>query len=496
MPVNLTYDKFIGLNSSTTQIAAPQVSFLALDNFFVNKQRNALVKRGGSYISSAGGYSYWGNGFWALDYWGDGFWAESPANAANGDDWGFGGYAKSTASTRVPVITIPIRHRLDGVTHYIDKYNWDARAWEPLDLGEFTSFDTGDITGFAQIGSLFCICGDRPAKILDIDTPEVTRLGGPGPETAPSIAASVSSGALSGRYGYCYTFYDSTTGWESSPSPITDILEVSAKDIEISSLETSCDREGVDKKRLYRTQFTGEQPYFLVDEIDIADTTFSDDVIDDSLNDAINPPDIGDHDAPPENAYVVGAHDGRLWIASGSELWYSLPYIDNPVNLEYFSVTRRLALEQRITGLAVTRVYGLVVFCPPEFGVYQITGNADTGYSLGTLFPSEGTNYHPSICVKDDYLAYWGSSGPSLIDASGRVPNFSLETRNLIKDIVMGEYNSDVFCWTVWHEESRNFIFGYSVTNDSSTAFFDTITGISVRVVDSFTGALIEVVLP
>lgn len=413
-------------------MVAPQVDFIRLDNFIPNRQLHNLRKRGGSYE--------WDH---------------------EGGVWGIGGYVRRGASPKMPTFTIPIRHRRVGGTSFIEKLDWSDLGWDAITQGASTTFDIGDVASFAQIGDLLCIAADRPAKLTDIASGSLSRLGGPYPVTPPTVAAG-SAGSLSDTPRYLYTFYDSTSGWESSPSPPSEPVTLNSEEADLSDMETTCAREGVDKKRIYRTITTGEEPFMLLATIDLGDATYTDDASNDDLGQVA--PDDGDHDPPPEDVYIVAAHAGRLWLASGNALWWSKVFNGENVNLEYFSLDRREFFPHQITGLAPTRSGGLYVFQPPGQGIWEKVGDSDATFQNVLLYPNEGTNFHASVTSHEDLIAYWGPRGPQIAGPGGLIAGVDQHVRELYRDTLTEEFNSDAFVWSVWHHGTQSFIFGASFT--------------------------------
>ena len=456
------YSPFTGLNHAVDGLDANPLTFLKLENVITNLRLGRGVKRGGT--------SHW---------------------ATTGNVWGIGAYAKETASSKLPIYDVLVRHRRDGSTSYIETLNWSTDTWGALTQGALISgnLGIGDIASFAQPSDLLCICAGMPAKLVS-DTGNVNRLGGDAPTTA--ITLSSSGTGLTGTFGYVYTWYDSTTGWESSPSPAAE-RTITNDQMDLSGIPingATVSREGIDKKRIYRTIYTGEPPYKFLAEIDIATTTYTDTTVDDDLGEIA--PEAGDHDPPPNPAYLVASHESRLWIASGKQLYYSLPYDGSNYNLEYFSDERVFNFPARITGLAPTRNSGLQVFCPLGFNIFEIEGRSEDEFSIRTSWPALGTQYHTSVCVHDDYIAFWGALGPTVISPDGQVREFGIGIENLLRDALHAEYNTSAFAWTVWSDDKKQFIFGFSATDSSGAGWVETDTGIVVPWIVADTGATVD----
>lgn len=433
------YSQFRGIVRSVPSADAPQTSHLILDNYVINRVKGGMMKRAGS--------KTW---------------------AATGDCLGMGEYSKDSTSLRQPNVSYVIRHMRSGGASAFSYYDWTTDAWIAITLGASTSFATNGITTFAMVGQMLAVCGGRPAKLTDPIAGTMTRLGGPAPTAAPTWGNSGTG--LTGTTTGFYTFYDSTTGWESSPSPITASLTISNKQIDWSAMETTCAREGVDKKRLYRTQLASSAsgPYYRVTEIALATTTYSDTIADASLGAA--GPAIGDHDPPPTDCYLCVEYGNYVWIASGSSLYYSNAFDGNNYQLEYYSQARVFRFPARIMGLAYSADFGrLLVFCPPGYGIHYISGLSNATFTQGVFSKKEGTNFPTSIEIHEQHCAYWGTNGPSLIDTSGVVKTFGDDINEAVRSVATGSYSGDIHIFCRWQPVLKQFLWFVSATDTGTS---------------------------
>lgn len=437
------YSGFTGIVRGVNPVDVPQISFSTLDNYVPTDKRDAIVKRGGS------------------DSW-----------TATGSILGLGEYSEQQAAFRAPNISYVFRHRRDSTTSYIEHLNWQNSTWTNNTLGAqalSANFSSDAVASFFQQRTLLGICGGRPAKLASV-TGTVERLGGPAPATAPTIGTSGTG--LTGEVVGFYTFYDSTTGWESSPSPITSVGTVTNKQLDWSALETTCAREGVDQKRLYRYQIaTGEGPGFLVATIALATTTYTDTVADASLG--IQAPDANDHDPPPTSSFLGCSYANRFWIASGSDLYYSKADDGNNYQLEYYSSSRLFRFPQKITGLAYSPQFGkLLVFQPSGKGIHYIAGRSESTFEQDEHRSDGGTDFPSSVSVKGEMIAFW-DSGPRIITPSGYKEGYGDNAKDDILDIVNADQDGDVWVWSVWHEAYKSFIWGLSATSTDIVSWED-----------------------
>lgn len=416
------YKDLKGIDRRNTSQSAEQISFRVLDNYFVKREKRALKKRGGS-----------------------------TAYSHTGDIWGLAGYALNTGTERQPTRDVPIRHRRLGAVSYIEKLDLSTDTWGAISQGPNTLFDTGDVMAVAQLKNLLCICAGRPAKITDISAGSVTRLGGSAPTTA-SVATGA-AGVLSGTYRYIITFKDETTGWESSPSDASAEVSPSSEQVDLSSIPTTADRDGVSHVYIYRTIDTNEAPFRYVNKVTLGTSTFTDNVADASLGEAA--PDSSDHDPPPTESYVVAAYKNRLWIASDNELHYSQADDGTGVPLEYFSPNRVIRVANKITASMPNPKGGMYIFSPPGFGIQEVVGRFtdDQDFEVIDAYPTEGTYFHPSVKSggkNNDLIAYWGASGPRFITPSGISGIGAEQVNDIYESAIINEYGSNIFAWTVW----------------------------------------------
>lgn len=457
------YSKFSGIDQTTNRSDAPQNSYLKLNNIVLSDKKGELTRRGGSQ-----GWS------------------------ATGSILGLFGYSETSGTAIPPNTTKILRHRRDGSTSYIENLNYSTSAWDARTLGAQTAFGIDGIAQAAQYNNILVICAGRPAYFSSASS-DINRLGGPAPTAAPTWGSSGTG--LSGSTRGFYTFRNSTTSWESSPSPVTDLLIISNKQIDWSAMETTCAKEGVDKKRLYRTELTvdGAGTFKLVAEINLATTTYSDTVADDDLG--VEGPATGDHDPPPTTSYICITYANKIVVASGNELWFSKTYDPEThgINggLEYFSLDRVRRFPAKITGLAFTPDFGkLLVFLPVGIGIHYVSGRSDDTFQQDVFKDKEGTNFPPSISWHDEQIAYLGGHGPSIIDTSGRVINLAAGLD--LKDYIQTEYNSTVYVSSahVDYPTSR-FIFAFCGTSTNGAEWEDSVTGVTVEWEDTVTGALV-----
>lgn len=461
MARNEYYHKFLGLRRKESTTLAPSVSFALLENFIPNRFYGGLTARPGS--------SKW---------------------STTGKVMGIVGYSESNASYQVPNITHPIRHRITGGTSFIERLDWATDTWTAITQGANCAFAGNGILAAAQFSGVLGLCGGKPAKLTDPTAGTLSRLGGSAPAAAPGWV--LSAGALTGMTMGYYTYYDSTSGWESSPSPVTSLTTLSSQRI-TWSLSTTADREGVTHKRLYRTQLSanGEGAFFRVAEVTLATASYIDTIADTSLG-AVSEIDFFDHDPPPTTSYLIIAYQKRFWIAVDNQLWFSKAHDGEDVNLEYFSPDRVIYFPHRITGLAYTPDFGrLLVFQPAEMGIHYVSGRSEETFETDIFKGSEGTSFISSVASHGDMVAYWGSNGPAMITPTGEVSPIGLHIENDLREALTAEYNGDVFIFTIFHP-MYGFLFFLSAETSDLALWENVDLGTVAEWADSSTGETID----
>lgn len=453
-----------GINESVTEVISPPDTVLRSNNFVISHKRGTIKKRGGSYYHSI-----------------------------TGDVWGIGGYAKPTGSLKVPIGDVIVRHIRDGSTSTFAKMDWDDRSWDTISYAsDFSTSDVGigAITKFLQIGTKLAVLSGKPAQLDDISAGTISMMGGTAPTNPPTVAESVGVGVLpAGVYSCHYTFYNSTNGWESSPSPIADVTIGATKNIEWTALPSTYTKTGVAHKRLYRSEVGGGSPYYFVAQIALATTTYTDSVT--ALGGV--GPEVGENDPPPTGCYLGESYANRFFLAVEDTLYFSKEFDGSYARLEQFSDTNFISLGTRITGLiANERLGGLLIFKPPGFGIDLLRGTAENEFELVPLFSNLGTNFDTSISARGESIVFWGQSGPVMIREGRLIPTYGEQIRERLRPFVEAEYNTDLFVWSAWHEANNQYLWGFSAQNTGSIAWVDAVSNVVSEWEDAATAITAE----
>jgi len=174
-------------------------------------------------------------------------------------------------------------------------------------------------------------------------------LGVPAPETPITVTLGAGGGCDSANQittAYVYT-YVSAIGEEGPPSPPSALVTYCpGQQLDLSSMDTGpSGNYNITAKRIYRVPF-GQATFQFVDEIPVAQTTYSDTAADADLGEPIpsmDPP----WSPPPSDMHSIGfTANGIGYGASKNELCLSVPNMPHAWPEDY-----RLALKYPIVGL-------------------------------------------------------------------------------------------------------------------------------------------------
>lgn len=249
------------------------------------------------------------------------------------------------------------------------------------------------------------------------------------PTTKPSTAEGA-AGNPSGTYTHYYTYYNSVTEEESDPSPISDSLVVSNKQITVSGFVASTDPQ-VNKINIYRNPH-GVSAWYYVGQKNNDTNNFTDNVADANLG-----IELSIRNAPPPKSAVMLWHLNRMYYVDDdnpSRIYISEPFKPGSVYSESYldievgdggEIVRLISCYDNIIALKNTGVYCIeldkaypeesdyiilsadygciapmsaenigedVIFLSPE-GLKFISNAGTTLKEIGVMLPTEGGKY-------------------------------------------------------------------------------------------------------
>jgi len=214
---------------------------------------------------------------------------------------------------------------------------------------------------------------------------------------APGVA--LVAGALTynvGGYFYVITYVNSTSGHESSPSPLSACASPINQNIRVSWAASSDPQ--VDKVNIYRTPDGGAQnptAMGFVAQVPVGSSPYTDSKPDALLSSVQFAPDFYQNDPPPAMKSIV-SYVGRIWGIVGSRVWYSgQEEIGNGVPQETFAgasvnspAGNFYAYETLLTALAPL-TDGVAVFNANR--IQKIEGDSKDNFRRYTLLAKRGT---------------------------------------------------------------------------------------------------------
>lgn len=198
---------------------------------------------------------------------------------------------------------------------------------------------------------------------------------------------------------YCYTYYNSNDGTESSPSTYSDELQYISNNIFISNFVASSDPQ-VTNIKLYRLG----GPYtemVLVATLSPSTTSYTDTLADLSIpGNVLNSYTAGQ--APAELSHLI-EHNSMLFGIKKDKLYYSdVAFVNN------WSPFFFIDFDAQITGLGSTQ-NGLLVYTKDK--TYIVTGTNPAALSKVLLHGSQGCVNHKTIKYVDNNLIWLSIDG-------------------------------------------------------------------------------------
>lgn len=208
--------------------------------------------------------------------------------------------------------------------YYIAPTNLWTALTLPETFNSLTYFQYGTVINDILYVGVWDI--STPRRVLRVDPstipPTVTFLGIASPTGATVDNATAGGSMTVGTYSYKVTFYNSTIGQESNPSPVSGGVTLTAgnQQVSLTSIPVSSDTQ-VNRRRLYRTTVNGGIWLYLGEITDNTTTTYTDNIPDSSLGIAIEETGNG---VPPA-LHKLADYKGHIFgsTISSSRLWFS-----------------------------------------------------------------------------------------------------------------------------------------------------------------------------
>lgn len=200
---------------------------------------------------------------------------------------------------------------------------------------------------------------------------------------------------------YVYTYYSSTTGFESAPSPVSDDLDVKANNITISGIVPPTD-SSVDAINIYRLGNTLTN-YYLVAVVSINTSEYTDTKLDLDILDSGILLETNGYIKPKQGLKFLTEYNAALFACIDSTLYFS-----NSGLVDIWTDYNYINFPEHITGLGVTQ-NGLLVFSRNK--TWILVGTDLSTYSKYLLNGSQGCLTHNTINYVDNNLLWQSLDG-------------------------------------------------------------------------------------
>lgn len=230
--------------------------------------------------------------------------------------------------------------------------------------------------------------------------------------SAPNVAASGSGNTLTaGTYKVGYTFFSSVTGFESNISSLSSSQTVtSGQKLDISAMPTTAANATIDKKRVYLQDFANAGALIFVDEINLADATYS---ITADPTSTRTPP---TRNAPPVTTGIshMTDFDESIVLALKKDVLISEPYQPDAYDDSETDQTITISGQGVITGVAkgmmnVDESYPyLVIFTRNSISIFSRAGGISR---LDRLDGGIGCVSASTIAVENGIVYFMSDNG-------------------------------------------------------------------------------------
>lgn len=214
---------------------------------------------------------------------------------------------------------------------------------------------------------------------------------------------------LLGTRNYVYTYYSSTTGFESAPSEASDDLECNLNNVVVTGFIASTDTT-VDSIKLYRLGGILSN-YYLVDTFAKTTTSYTDTKSDLSVLDGTLLTTSG-FIKPKAGIKYLTEYNGALFGAIDSTIYFS-----NPGTVDQWTEFNYIDMPEHITGLGVAQ-NGLLIFSRNK--TWILAGDSLDNYSKYLLNGSQGCITHSTISYIDNNLI-WQSLDGVCVSSGGAI---------------------------------------------------------------------------
>lgn len=269
----------------------------------------------------------------------------------------------------------------------------DATAFTSGDL--YPDFETANDWAFIVNGTDAVKTDGANVRLFGIVRPTVGTLAG----------AAGAAGSPNGTYELRVSYFNSTTGHESSASDSAAVnVTVSNQKIDWSNIPTSSDPQ-VDTVRLLVRNTATMTQFYLAGSVSNGTTTATTDFLDSNLLTAA--PTTTSNNPPPAGVKFIAFYEGRLFVATEHAIyWSAISDVESfdPLATDLVNVKDG----QKITGIFADHEVLIIL---KEDRTYTLVGNDPATWQIRLLDAGIGCVNHRTIVSIHNYTWWWARQG-------------------------------------------------------------------------------------
>lgn len=323
-----------------------------------------------------------------------------------------------------------------------------------------TGLGAGTLATFATFNGKCYFCDGTVFKVTDGTNVYDAGIAAPGSAPTLALSGAVGAGAMKGEYDYKYTFYSSTWGQESPPSPLSSSIEPDNQNVTVTTSTTAPDAR-VDKKRIYRRKISAsESLWSLTAEVAIATASPVDANFDNNVDFQTVAP--LQTTAPPATIRYLAVQGGVMWMASGADnrVYYTRP--NQPWILESFEPVGSEGDSDEVTGL---HAYQGTTIAFKRRSIWLLTGVSRETIYKRRLHSGFGLANHHAIVEVDGLMYFPGEKTFYLFDGASEPVDIA---RALLPDWTTRNYSRDSNMVGIHCQEHHAIIWAYSGTSSAT----------------------------
>ena len=287
-----------------------------------------------------------------------------------------------------------------------DKIDPDQGTLTNIGASTFTSSSTlANLPSFATGNNLCFIVNGTDAKKYDGTT--VYGIGITAPSSAPTLADSGTAGVPDGTYEAYVTYYNSSTGQESSAGTTSSTLTLTTNKIDFSAIPVSAEAQ-VDTRRIYlRNTGTMSNFYLAVTISDNVTTTSS------AYNGADSAlvdigPDTEENNPPVSGVKFAVYHKSRLFLADNTKFYYSKIDMTESFDPDAYEEPNP-SDGQAITG--IFSIFDLLIIFKTN-STYVLVGDDPDTWAIRPIENTIGCVTARSVILTEGRLFWYSEQGP------------------------------------------------------------------------------------